>query len=191
MTPSQSLLFRFSALTFNAHLIHLDREYARDVEGYRNLLVHGPLSLVLLLHAVSANVKARSKGQEVIQDIQYRNIAPLHCDEEMRICGRLKHSTKNGSLYDIWIEGPSGGVAVKGTVHTTVKKKPSQLAAQEKTHLISDKITEQNSVDTEQTKVPSIHDENLDALRVERPDLGGKSWKIAVRTCRYEMRSIP
>src|SRR5688572_10996844 len=47
--PSKALLFRFSALTFNAHSIHLDQHYAKNTEGYRNLLVHGPLSLTIML----------------------------------------------------------------------------------------------------------------------------------------------
>jgi 3-methylfumaryl-CoA hydratase len=36
-------LFRFSALTYNAHRVHYDRNYATRVEGYRGLVVHGPL----------------------------------------------------------------------------------------------------------------------------------------------------
>jgi 3-methylfumaryl-CoA hydratase len=47
--PTASLLFRFSALTYNAHRIHYDRDYARDVEGYPGLLVHGPLLATLLV----------------------------------------------------------------------------------------------------------------------------------------------
>jgi 3-methylfumaryl-CoA hydratase len=42
------VLFRFSALTYNSHRIHYDREYARGVEGYPGLLVHGPLQAVLM-----------------------------------------------------------------------------------------------------------------------------------------------
>jgi hypothetical protein len=39
----------------------------------------------------------------------------------MRICGLEKKALHNGSIYDVWIEGPTGGVAVKGTVYTTVR----------------------------------------------------------------------
>jgi len=42
-------LFRFSALTFNGHRIHYDRDYARDVEGYPGLVVHGPYAATLLI----------------------------------------------------------------------------------------------------------------------------------------------
>jgi hypothetical protein len=56
-----------------------------------------------------------------VESIEYRNLAPLYCDEEMRICGLEKKTLQNGSIYDVWIEGPTGGVAVKGTVYTTVR----------------------------------------------------------------------
>lgn len=108
-------------MTFNAHLIHLDREYARNVEGHRNLLVHGPLSLTLLLEAITGHVRTRSEREEVVEKIAYRNLAPLYCDEKMSLCGRRKQSTRSGSIYDVWIEGPTGGVAVKGTVSTYIK----------------------------------------------------------------------
>jgi 3-methylfumaryl-CoA hydratase len=49
--PDEVTLFRFSALTFNGHRIHYDRAYARDVEGYPDLVVHGPLVALLLLSA--------------------------------------------------------------------------------------------------------------------------------------------
>ncbi|MEM1149186.1 MAG: MaoC family dehydratase N-terminal domain-containing protein [Pseudomonadota bacterium] len=42
------LLFRYSALTFNGHRIHYDRPYAKDVEKYPGLVVHGPLQATLL-----------------------------------------------------------------------------------------------------------------------------------------------
>ena len=49
LTPGERLLFRFSALTFNTHRIHYDLPYAREVERYRGLVVHGPLMASLLL----------------------------------------------------------------------------------------------------------------------------------------------
>lgn len=50
LTADPVLLFRFSALTFNAHRIHYDRDYARLEEGYAGLVVHGPLLATLLMH---------------------------------------------------------------------------------------------------------------------------------------------
>lgn len=48
---SETLLFRYSAITFNAHRIHYDLAYARDVERYPGLVVHGPLQASLLMRA--------------------------------------------------------------------------------------------------------------------------------------------
>jgi 3-methylfumaryl-CoA hydratase len=49
-------MFRYSAVTFNGHRIHYDRDYARDVEGYPGLVVHGPLIATLLLEFLQAQV---------------------------------------------------------------------------------------------------------------------------------------
>ena len=49
ITPSDVLLFRYSALTFNGHRIHYDRKYVTEVEGYPGLIVHGPLIATLLM----------------------------------------------------------------------------------------------------------------------------------------------
>ena len=46
--PSEVMLFRYSALTFNGHRIHYDVDYARSVEGYDGLVFHGPLTATLL-----------------------------------------------------------------------------------------------------------------------------------------------
>jgi 3-methylfumaryl-CoA hydratase len=51
---SPTLLFRFSALTYNAHRIHYDLEYARHVEGYPGLVTHGPLQALAMAEAARA-----------------------------------------------------------------------------------------------------------------------------------------
>ena len=72
VTPT--LLFRFSALTYNAHRIHYDRDYARQVEGYPGLLTHGPLQALAMAEAARA---ARDlSGQEGVS-FDYRLTAPL------------------------------------------------------------------------------------------------------------------
>ena len=50
---SPTLLFRFSALTYNAHRIHYDRDYCRGVEGYPGLLTHGPLQALAMAEAAA------------------------------------------------------------------------------------------------------------------------------------------
>jgi 3-methylfumaryl-CoA hydratase len=68
---SPSLLFRFSALTYNAHRIHYDRDYTRDVEGYPGLLTHGPLQALAMAEA------ARAAGSNGNLSFEYRLVSPL------------------------------------------------------------------------------------------------------------------
>ncbi|KAF1362033.1 hypothetical protein EJ07DRAFT_153608 [Lizonia empirigonia] len=128
LTPTRALLFRYSALTFNAHLLHLDPSYARHVEGHRNLLVHGPLTLTLMLQVWAK--KSPVEDTFSFESIAYRNLASLYCDEEMRVCVKKKTSTDAGSVWDVWIEGPTGGMAVKAVVRT---RKSSTTASAEET----------------------------------------------------------
>jgi acyl-CoA dehydrogenase len=71
VTPT--LLFRFSALTYNAHRIHYDRDYAREVEGYPGLLTHGPLQALAMAEA------ARARGTATVDGLtfDYRIVSPL------------------------------------------------------------------------------------------------------------------
>lgn len=55
LLPDPAMLFRYSALTFNAHRIHYDRDYAVDEEGYPERVVHGPLQATLLMNLVAAS----------------------------------------------------------------------------------------------------------------------------------------
>jgi 3-methylfumaryl-CoA hydratase len=71
VTPDPRLLFRFSALTFNAHRIHYDRPYAIEEEGYPGLVVHGPLTAVLLMELV------RQEVARPVQEFSFRGLAPL------------------------------------------------------------------------------------------------------------------
>lgn len=71
VTPDTRLLFRFSALTFNAHRIHYDRPYAISEEGYPGLVVHGPLTALLLLELV------RQHSTRPITGFSFRGLAPL------------------------------------------------------------------------------------------------------------------
>jgi 3-methylfumaryl-CoA hydratase len=68
-----TLLFRFSALTYNGHRIHYDRDYARDVEGYPGLVVHGPLQALLMAEAGRARGVPTGTGTS----LDYRLVAPL------------------------------------------------------------------------------------------------------------------
>ncbi|WP_222119178.1 MaoC family dehydratase N-terminal domain-containing protein [Microbacterium sp. 1.5R] len=75
-------LFRFSALTFNTHLIHYDRAWAREVEGLPDLLVHGPLTRILLLDAARRHAPGRTPTR-----VDVRAVAPVLVDRPVRIVG--------------------------------------------------------------------------------------------------------
>jgi len=75
---SPTLLFRFSALTYNAHRIHYDRDFARDVEGYPGLLTHGPLQALAMAEAARAAAGAASGGPASRDRFfEYRLVSPL------------------------------------------------------------------------------------------------------------------
>jgi 3-methylfumaryl-CoA hydratase len=87
-----TLLFRYSALTFNGHRIHYDEAYARQIEGYDGLVVHGPL-LAHLLMAMATRLHG------ALATFSYRATAPLMLHEVATLCW------KDGAL---WVRGPDG-----------------------------------------------------------------------------------
>lgn len=127
LTPDRKLLFQFSALTFNAHAIHLDPRYAQEVEGHKDLLVHGPLSLSLMLMAVRAQadkIKQEGGRNVAITELNYRNLAPLYVGEQLQVCVRMREGALaeegHRPTWDVWVEGPDGGFAVKGTAEMQI-----------------------------------------------------------------------
>lgn len=81
-TPSSPLLFRYSALTFNGHKIHYDRDWVRDVEGHPDLVVHGPLTSTLLTE-LAATI-ATDKGR-TLERFDYRATSPMYVDREVTL----------------------------------------------------------------------------------------------------------
>jgi len=79
--PDSRLLFRFSSVTFNTHRIHYDQPYATAVEGYPALVVHGPLTALLVGESVR-----RACGREVAR-FEFRATAPLFAGSEFTIVG--------------------------------------------------------------------------------------------------------
>ncbi len=82
LTLDARQLFRFSALTFNTHLIHYDRAWAREVEGLEDLLVHGPLTRILLMDAARRHLPDRHPRM-----LNVRAIAPVLVDRPLFIAG--------------------------------------------------------------------------------------------------------
>jgi hydroxyacyl-ACP dehydratase HTD2-like protein with hotdog domain len=82
-TQSEVTLFRFSALTFNGHKIHYSKEWAREVEGHRDCVVHGPLNLINILDFWRDTVHSAAENF-VPESIVYRARSPLYVGEQYR-----------------------------------------------------------------------------------------------------------
>ena len=83
VTPTEPLLFRYSALTFNSHRIHYDRPYAMTVEGYPGLVVHGPLMASLLL-----DLADRELGPDALASFAFRGVSPAFAGRPLRLLGK-------------------------------------------------------------------------------------------------------
>lgn len=80
LRPTATMLFRFSALTANAHRIHYDADYARDVEGYQSLVIHGPLQILLMLQT-----GAGTRPGEQLARARYRLSSPALLGEQLLV----------------------------------------------------------------------------------------------------------
>ncbi|OGE58385.1 hypothetical protein PENARI_c001G02715 [Penicillium arizonense] len=105
-------LFRFSALTFNPHKIHYSLPWARDVEGHKDVVVHGPLNLISILDlwrdTRSSNVT--DPTLVVPERISYRATSPLYAGDEYRIV------LEEGEVTKVQIIAPGGVVAMKAEI---------------------------------------------------------------------------
>ncbi|MGF1618097.1 MAG: MaoC family dehydratase N-terminal domain-containing protein [Acidimicrobiia bacterium] len=101
------LLFRFSALTFNGHRIHYDTDYVRDVEGYSDLVVHGPL-VALLLAGVAHHHASR------LSRFEFRARAPFIASDDLMLRG---NPTDTGS--DLAAYTPAGVLGMTARAHST------------------------------------------------------------------------
>ena len=109
MNVNEAVLFRYSALTFNAHRIHYDSGYATAVGGYPALVVHGPLQATLLAETFRARYP-----DKVVRKLELRARAPLYLGGSVTVCGGLP----NGNEYSLWTRTPGGGAAMECLVTT-------------------------------------------------------------------------
>jgi len=106
VAPSSTLLFRYSALTFNGHRIHYDLDFCRDEEGYPGLVFHGPLTATMLLElAMEQNPKQSLAGYE------FRAYSPLFDNATFSLNGKMD----DGNAV-MWATNPDNGLAMKATV---------------------------------------------------------------------------
>ncbi|KAJ3129166.1 hypothetical protein HK098_002407 [Nowakowskiella sp. JEL0407] len=110
-TPTKITLFRYSALTFNSHFIHYDPLYTRDVEGYPDCLVHGPLTCTLLLDHINRYISASNLK---LSSFSYRAVSPLFVGQEVTLNLRLKSSSDSESVFDLWASNQEGNTVMYG-----------------------------------------------------------------------------
>ena len=102
LVPNEALLFRFSAITFNTHRIHYDAPYAINEEGYRGLVVHGPLTSSLLL-----DLAARQFGANAVKQFAFRAQSPAFVGEPLHLVGR-----REGDALTLAALNPAGQTVV-------------------------------------------------------------------------------
>lgn len=108
LTPTEPLLFRFSALTFNSHRIHYDLPYAREQELYAGLVVQGPLTASLLIDLCS-----RHLGDQPLASFSFRGLSPAFCGEALHLLGR-----QEGHAINLCALGADGRTVMSATATT-------------------------------------------------------------------------
>ena len=94
IVPDDVLLFRYSALTFNGHRIHYDRQYVTQEEGYPGLIVHGPLIATLLTDLVR-----RHASRAVIERFSFRAVRPTFDLHPFFVCGQPSEDERHVKLW--------------------------------------------------------------------------------------------
>ncbi|KAF8350669.1 hypothetical protein F5887DRAFT_940389 [Amanita rubescens] len=105
--PTPTTLFRFSALTFNGHHIHLDKDCTRIHDGYPERLVHGPLTALMLLETAAFH----NPGL-MLKSLEYRATNPMFVNREMTING----TWLDDSTARLWCMDEKGVVGMVGSV---------------------------------------------------------------------------
>ncbi len=98
IVPDDVLLFRYSALTFNAHRIHYDRRYVTEVEGYPGLIVHGPLIATLLMDLVRRNLPDAQ-----VAAFRFKAVRPTFDLHAFKVNGR-----RDGNEVRLWAQDHEG-----------------------------------------------------------------------------------
>jgi 3-methylfumaryl-CoA hydratase len=99
------LLFRYSALTFNGHRIHYDRDYVTKVEGYPGLIFHGPMQAAFIVE-----LAAKLHGGAAPKKLVYRGVQPLFEGSEFSV-----NANETGDGMELWTANSAGQPTMKGT----------------------------------------------------------------------------
>jgi 3-methylfumaryl-CoA hydratase len=105
IVPDDVLLFRYSALTFNGHRIHYDRQYVTQVEGYPGLIVHGPLIATLLMDLVRRN----APDAQVLA-FRFKAVRPTFDPHPFKVNGE-----RMGDEVRLWAQDHEGWLTMDAT----------------------------------------------------------------------------
>lgn len=94
VVPDETLLFQYSALGFNSHRIHLDREHVREREGFPDLVVNGGLSTLLLTEFLRRELRVSPKS------LTARHVAPLYCNRPVTLAADRTGAGWSLKAYD-------------------------------------------------------------------------------------------
>ncbi|KIN71214.1 HTD2 family dehydratase [Sulfitobacter guttiformis] len=103
--PTEVMLFRYSALTFNGHRIHYDRDYARNVEGHAGLVVHGPLIATMLM-----DLAQRVSDGSMPRSFEFRAASPLFEGAPFSL-----HARRQGDAVNLSAATSEGRLAMQAT----------------------------------------------------------------------------
>ena len=107
IVPDDVLLFRYSALTFNGHRIHYDRQYVTEVEGYPGLIVHGPLIATLLLDLLRRNMPTAQ-----VRRFSFKAVRPTFDLNAFQVFGKV---SDDGRTVELWAQDHDGWLTMQGT----------------------------------------------------------------------------
>jgi 3-methylfumaryl-CoA hydratase len=107
VVPDDVLLFRYSALTFNGHRIHYDRQYVTEVEGYPGLVVHGPLIATMLMDLLQ-----RQLSQAVVQKFEFKAVRPTFDINPFSVQGKV---AADGLSVHLWACDHEGWLTMDAT----------------------------------------------------------------------------
>jgi len=106
LTPDPVMLMRFSALTFNSHLIHFDQLYTQRAEGYPERVVHGPLVAIVLAQLLEMNAVGP------IRRFEFRARSPIYVNRPVQFMGKPE-----SDRVELRAIGPSGTLAMHATAY--------------------------------------------------------------------------
>lgn len=102
ITPTATLLFRYSAMTFNGHRIHYDRSFAIETEGYPGLIVHGPMQATMLCQYAAEVQGANPKS------FTFRSLSPIFDDADFTL-----NANQSDQGLRLWTAKTGGPIAME------------------------------------------------------------------------------